>query len=252
MFVIGVIEARMGSSRLPGKTLMPIDGETSLLECVVRRFRLMRNVNEVCVATTVEGADDPIAAWCAANGVPCHRGSELDVLDRVTGAACKFGADYLVQMGADSAYLDFQLLDELAAIACDGGYDYVCNDLQLTWPLGIYGHVVRVEKLVQLNARPDLTEEEREDVVRFIWEHPELYKTQAITAPPEFNRPDLRFTIDYPEDLQLAREIYQLLGRWDFTTSDLIGLSKKSPELFVKTQGLLQRSAPFLKQTSHE
>src|SRR6185369_7570610 len=109
------------------------------------------------VATTVEAADDAIARWCAEYGVPCHRGSEMDVLDRVTGAACQAGADYLVQMGADSAYLDFQLIDEMVAIARGGDYDYVCNDLQLTWPLGIYCHVVRVEKLVQLNARHDLS-----------------------------------------------------------------------------------------------
>ncbi|ACH40724.1 nucleotidyltransferase, putative [Citrifermentans bemidjiense Bem] len=247
MVFIGVIEARMGSSRLPGKTLTAITGEKSLLECVVKRFRLAKNVNDVWVATTVEAADDAIAAWCAANGVPCHRGSEMDVLDRVTGAVCRAGADYLVQMGADSAYLDFQLIDHMVEIARNGAHDYVCNDLELTWPLGIYGHVVKVEKLVQLNTREDLTTEDREDVVRFIWEHPEQYDIRHLTAPPEFAHPYLRFTIDYPEDLQLAREIYQILGTWSFTTRELIRLSQEFPELFLKTKGLVQRSAPFMK-----
>src|ERR1039457_5328215 len=109
MKVIGTIEARMGSSRLPGKTLMAIWKGKSLLELVVDRFRMARNIDDVYVATTTEKGDDAIAQWCENNGVHYHRGSEEDVLDRVTETSIKAGAEAIVQMGADSAYLDYEL-----------------------------------------------------------------------------------------------------------------------------------------------
>jgi spore coat polysaccharide biosynthesis protein SpsF len=252
MKVVGTIEARMGSSRLPGKTLMPVWKEKCLLELVVTRFRLAGNLEEVWVATTVEAADDPIAYWCESHGVQFHRGPEMDVLERVAGAALKAGADLIVQMGADSAYLDFQLIDRLVSLALAGDYDYVCNDLQLTYPLGIYGHVVRVAALAELNTRINLTDEEREDVVRYIWEHPELYRIKNITAPAELAYPRLRFTVDYPEDMEQAQTVYRLMGKVDFTTPELIALYKSSPALFEKTANLVQHSAPFLKKEAHE
>lgn len=251
MKVVGTIEARMGSSRLPGKTLMPVWKGKSLLELVVTRFRLAASVNEVWVATTVETADDPIAHWCESHGVPVHRGPELDVLERVSGAARKAGADLIVQMGADSAYLDFQLIDRLVSLARDGGYDYVCNDMELTFPLGIYGHVVRADALADLAGRDDLTAEDREDVVRHIWEHPEIYRIRNITAPESLAFPRLRFTVDYPEDMEQARSIYRLLDTAAFTTADLIELYRKSPPLFEKTANLVQHSAPFLKKETN-
>ena len=132
MRVVGTIEARMGSSRLSGKTLSEIYGGMHLLECIVLRFRLACRVADVVVATTNETGDDPIAQWCNANGVSVFRGSEDDVLDRVAGAASHYEADAIVQMGADSAYLDYLLVDQLVECYLQGDYDYVCNDL--IWP----------------------------------------------------------------------------------------------------------------------
>jgi len=247
MRVIGTIEARMGSSRLPGKTLMDVYQGITLLGLVCRRFKLCREVDDVCVATTVEEKDTPIATWCAGHGIQCHRGSEEDVLDRVAGAAREAGADAIVQMGADSAYLDFEMIDGLVQTYRSGEYDYVCNDMKLTYPLGIYGHVVSVPKLVELNGRRDLSCHDREDVVRYIFEHPGEYRLLSLEATPEMTFPELRFTIDYPEDLQLLREILATLGTCDFTTSQLLRLYRQRPSLFEKTRNLVQRSAPFLK-----
>jgi spore coat polysaccharide biosynthesis protein SpsF len=133
-----------------------------------------------------------------------------------------------------------------------GGCDYLCNDLELTYPLGIYAHVIRVSCLVALNRRAELTEQEREDVVRYIYEHPNEHRVANITAPTEFAYPGLRLTIDYPEDLELARTIYARFGGCRFTTGDVIGLYRNEPELFKKTRGLVQRSAPFLKRAANE
>jgi len=246
MRVVGTIEARMGSSRLPGKTLMEIAPGLTLLGLVVARFRLCSELSSVWVATSLERGDDPVARWCEEHQVPFHRGSEDDVLERVTETAVKAGADAIVQMGADSAYLDYQLIDQLVGIYRSGAYDYVCNDLKLTYPLGIYGHVVRVSLLQELNARRDLSVHDREDVVRPIFEHPGDFAVASIEAPEALRHPELRLTIDYPEDLEQARAVYAHFGNHPFTAADLVALSGQRPELFEKTGNLVQRSAPFL------
>lgn len=251
MRIVGTIEARMGSKRLPGKTLMPVSGDLPLLGLVVDRFKRCQSLDDVFVATTVEAGDDPIAAWCATHAVNCYRGSEDDVLDRVAQTAIAAQADAIVQMGADSGYLDFELIDRLVAIYRQGSYDYVCNDLELTWPLGIYGHVVNVPKLVALNARADLSCHDREDVVRYIFEHPEIYRLHNVPAPAEFAYPKLRFTIDYPEDMQLLKDVISEMGGHGFTTPELLELYRNKPALFDNTLNLVQMSAPFIKVNAH-
>lgn len=248
MKIVGTIEARMGSSRLPEKTLKKVYKDFTLLELVVQRFRLCKNIDDIVVATTVEPQDDKIALWCEQNDILYYRGSEANVLDRVTNASVKAKADVIVQMGADSAYLDFELIDELIEIYKNGKYDYVCNDMELTYPLGIYGHIVKVEKLIELNKKDSLTMEDREDVVRYIWEHPKEYNILHIKATDDKYYPDLRLTVDYPEDFELASNIYNHFNKMNFTTSDVIELYKTNRKLFESVSKLIQHSAPFIKE----
>lgn len=249
MKIVGTIEARMGSRRYPGKTLTPVYKTHPLLECVVTRLSLARCVDQVVVATSTAPADDAIEEWCRTHDVTCHRGSEDDLLDRIAGAITVSKADAIVQMGADSAYLDFQLVDELVDLYTRGSYDYVCNDMELTYPLGIYGHIVRADVLVELNRRNDLSTAEREGVVPYIYEHPDRYALCTVKAPEDFYAPQMRLTVDYAEDMELARRIYAHFDRFDFTTRDLIDLYKREPVLFEQTKFLKQESAPFLKKT---
>jgi spore coat polysaccharide biosynthesis protein SpsF (cytidylyltransferase family) len=243
--IIGIIEARMGSSRLPGKTLMPVFKEKALLELVVERFMRCCKVDEIWVATTTETADDAIMQWCADHNIRCFRGSEEDVLDRVAQTAIQADADGIVQMGADSAYLDYRLIDELVLHFRSGRYDYVCNDMVLTYPLGIYGHVVKTECLRTINAKSDLEPADRENVVRYVWERPSEYSILNVTAPSELSFPGMRLTIDYPEDLTLARRVYRHFNHTAFSTKQIIGLCHSAPEMFRATKGLVQEQAPF-------
>ncbi len=249
MRVIGTIEARMGSSRLPGKTLMEIQPGHTLLEIVVERFRMCKHVDDVCVATTVNPADDAIARWCEVHGVPFYRGSEEDVLDRVVRTASAARADAVVQMGADSLYLDFNLVDELVEYFLDGEFHYVCNDLELTYPLGIYGHVVNMSSLAELNNKNSLAQSDREDVVRYIFEHPGEYRILNVQAPAELNYPRLRLTIDYPEDFSLAEEILECFQCYTFTTPEILDLYRRNPGIFKKVRELIQQSAAFLNKS---
>ena len=246
MRVIGTIEARMGSSRLPGKTLHKIYRDETLLGLVVKRFRLCTEIEDIYVATTDAGRDDEISQWCGQNSVECYRGSENDVLDRVVKTALSAKADAIVQMGADSAYLDYELIDALVRTYRQGRYDYVSNDLELTYPLGIYGHVVKVSTLAELNARSDLTVKDREDVVRYLWEHPTDYALLNVPAPPDLRCPGLRLTVDYLEDQEQARAVYSHFGHWRFTTVDVLALHSKAPHIFEGTRNLVQISAPFI------
>jgi len=248
--IIGTIEARMGSSRLPEKTMARIYNDMPLLECVVRRFRACRTLDDVIVATTIEQGDNTIADWCEENGVPVFRGSEENVLERVANAAQEHNADAIVQMGADSAYLDYQLIDQLTDHYRNGQFDYVCNDLKPTYPLGIYGHVVRVEHLVALSRRKDLSDGDRSDVVRYLWEHPDAYIISNIEAPDELHHPELRLTIDYPEDLEQAKNVYAHFREYLFTTAQVLDLYRQEPGIFEETRNLVQQSAPFITTTS--
>jgi spore coat polysaccharide biosynthesis protein SpsF len=245
MRIVGTIEARMGSSRLPGKTLMEIHRGQHLLEAVIKRFRLCKYIDDVYVATTTQKTDDAIARWCEDNQIHNFRGSENDVLDRVAKTIKIANADAIVQMGADSAYLDFHIVDELISYFNIGEYDYVCNDLELTYPLGIYGHVVKASVLLKLNTSPTLSSQDRDDVVRYIWEHQDKYNILNIRAPKELHYPHLRLTIDYPEDLEMAKAIYEHFDSFNFSTRDILVLYKQNPALFAETQHLIQQSAPF-------
>lgn len=244
--VVGSIEARMGSSRLPGKTLMNVFGAMSLLECVVKRLELAKEVDEIVVATTIDKTDDPIYDWCKKNRINVHRGSVNDVLGRVVEATRNFNAEVIVQMGADSAYLDYHLIDELVAQQRETNADYVANDMVLTYPLGIYGHVVKYSVLDEIN-KEKLTNQEREDVVRYIWEKGNRFKIINVVAQKRQRVPELRLTVDYLEDLNQARAVYESLGTYRFTTDDLIDMSIANPLMFAETKKLVQVSAPFVK-----
>ena len=250
MRIVGTIEARMGSSRLPGKTLMPVYRDKSLLSLVVERFHRCQAVDDIWVATSTQPSDDAIAQWCALERINCFRGSEDNVLDRMVATAHEAQADGIVQMGADCAYLDFQLIDALVAEFRKDRYDYVCNDMSLTYPLGVYGHVVRTECLRAINARSDLNPQDREDVVRYIWERPDRYAILNLAAPAGLNRPQIRLTVDYSEDLALARRVYRHFDHTLFSTREIIELYRSHPEWFLETQGLIQAQAPFLSRVA--
>ena len=244
--VLGTIEARMGSSRLPGKTLKEVSEGLTLLELVHSRFKLCKNVDEVCVATSFSPADDEIVKFCRSKNILVQRGNETDVLSRVINAGLVFAPEVLVQMGGDSAYLDFVLIDRLIEIYFkeSAAYDYVCNDLDRAYPIGIYGHIVNFKTLLEMNQKRDLTEIEREDVVRHFWNASEKYKILNVKVSSEYAHPELRLTIDYPEDFALIRQVMKHFKRTNFTFQDVILLKNERPALFEPVLKLVQKSLP--------
>ncbi|MBF0557348.1 MAG: glycosyltransferase family protein [Nitrospirae bacterium] len=248
MKTVAIIEARMGSTRLPKKTLMDVAGAT-LLERVVERIGLARTVNETVVATSVNPGDDAIYELCYKKGIQCFRGSEDDVLGRVYEAARKHGADIILQCGADCPFYDPELIDLLAAILKWGGYSYAANDMKLTFPEGIDAHVVRFDAL-EASAKEAKDVQEREDTPRFIWNHPGRFPIFNLEALPgsKLNRPEIRLTVDYKEDMELAKFIYEKLYPVSpgFTAHELIDFLDGHPDWIRKNSHCEQRSAAYI------
>jgi spore coat polysaccharide biosynthesis protein SpsF (cytidylyltransferase family) len=245
MRAIAIVEARMGSTRLAGKTLMDVAGKPLLQRCV-NRLAMARTVSEVVVATSVNPKDDAIALFCAEHAIPCFRGSEDDVLGRVYGAALAHPCDIIVQSGADCPFYDPDLVDMLVHVCHWGGYAYAANDMKLTFPEGIDAHVMTFDALAA-SATEATTAQEREDTPRFIWNHPQRFPIFNIEAQPgsKFHRPDIRLTVDYPEDMELTRRIYQTLGE-TFTTEALLACLAQHPDWITLNAHCEQHSAAYL------
>lgn len=246
MRVIATIEARMASTRLPGKTLRPLLGQP-VLSRVVERIRRAKSVEDAVVATTTNPADDVIVEHCRREGIAWHRGSEEDVLRRVIATAQQHGGDLVVQLGADCPFYDPALIDELVGIYLAGGWDYVANDMELTYPEGVDAHVVARKTLEEVAAKT-LRPRDRDDVPRYVWEHPDEYRIFNLRAPVELHAPHVRLTLDYPEDLELTEAVYASLYPTNpaFTTVDVLALLRAHPELVKINAHCKQLSAPYV------
>jgi spore coat polysaccharide biosynthesis protein SpsF (cytidylyltransferase family) len=205
MPIVAVIQARMGSTRLPGKVLERI-GARPLLMWTVAAARAIPGVDEVVVATTTEGRDDPLVALLREEGVAVHRGPTRDVLTRVWEAAAPRSPDYVVRATADNPFMDPAVAGAQLRRCIEDDLDYVGT---AGWPLGIAIEVARAGALAE--ACTDAREPaEREHVMPFLYTHPERYR--AGSCPPEGPVPDARFTVDTTEDLAFARAIAARLG----------------------------------------
>lgn len=231
-----IIQARTGSSRLPGKVLADIAGRP-LLAHVIERAKACRMADIVAVATTALAEDDAVADLVLGLGVAAYRGSENDLLDRYFQAAKALGAEIVVRYTADDPFKDPGLTDKVAsALLADPGLDYACNFNPPTWPEGLDVEVLRLSALERA-WREAKEPYEREHVNPYILEHPELFRTLNVESGRDLS--GCRLTVDYPADLELARAVYGRLykGRI-FPFSDVERLMDAEPELFGINRGI--------------
>jgi len=166
MKTVAIIQARMGSTRLPGKVLADLAGQP-VLAWVVRAARAATGVDDVWVATSTAAADDAVVAWCKANGVPVHRGSEDDVLDRYVGAAKASGANVVVRLTADCPLLDPAVIAQTIRLRAMTGVAYASNVDPPTWPDGLDCEVLTADTLVTAAAEATRASD-REHVTPFV------------------------------------------------------------------------------------
>ena len=236
-----IVQARMTSTRLPGKVLLSLDGEP-MLSRLVERLRRVRRADGLVIATTTNATDDPIAALCAQLGVACHRGSEHDVLSRYADAARLHGADVVVRITSDCPLIDPALVDQLIACYQEGDCDYLSNMLPPTWPYGMAVEVFSASALQQAHAEATQASE-REHVTPFLYWHPARYRLRNVASPIDLSLH--RWTVDTPEDYDLVRRLFEALHptRPEFTLADILSAMDAHPDWLHINQHVEQKQA---------
>ena len=245
--VVTIIQARMGSSRLPGKVLLDIEGKSMLHRDLERNLQA-KTVDEVVIATTVKPSDDQIVA--AVEGydprVSTYRGSEDDVLDRYYQAAKQAKADIVVRITSDCPLVDPEIIDQVIQLMLDDpSLDYASNVLgKLTYPRGLDVQActfAAMEKMWNVTTEA----EDREHVTLYIRKHPEQFKTAFIQSDVDLS--EHRWTVDEPRDLELVRTLYARLYKTNprFRMKDVLEVFEREPELININADVVQKLAQF-------
>lgn len=244
--VAAVVQARMTSTRLPGKVLLPVGGDP-VLAWVTGRAAMAGEVDEVVLATSTDQSDDAVAAWAEAAGVRVVRGALDDVLDRYRAAAETVpDADVIVRLTADCPLLDPGIVDLTVRALLDGagGADYASTSLDGRYPRGLDAEAVRREVLLTA-AREFGDQPEREHVTLGIYRRPERFRCVPVTAPAWAQRPHLRVTVDEPDDYTLVTRLVDELGGpgWrDFSAAAALDLLDQRPDLVAVNAGVVHRN----------
>jgi spore coat polysaccharide biosynthesis protein SpsF len=231
--ILAVIQARMSSTRLPGKVLKPLLGKPMLVRQVERVKRSVL-IDRLLVATSVAAEDAAIERLCAELGVECCRGSLDDVLDRFYRAAQPCNPTYVVRLTGDCPLTDPDLIDAVIRFCVNGGYDYASNALQPTFPDGLDVAVLRFSCLENAWREARLGSQ-REHVTPFIYNQPRRFNIGSYVNAVDYSH--LRWTVDEPEDFELVERIYQALYPQNraFASTDILALLQRHPEIVTNT-----------------
>jgi len=243
MKVVAIIQARMSSTRLPGKVLKRASGRT-MLERLLERVKQARLVDQVVVATTTDPADDAIVNACRRYRTEVFRGSPQDVLDRYYQAAWQYQADIVVRLTADYPLVDAKLIDEVVDALITKQMDLVCNRLPppftRTYPIGLDVEACTFAAL-ETAWRNATQKNEREHVLPYLYSVPGRFKVLKLDHSEDLGQ--LRWTLDTPQDLILLRRIYRNFGgRNDFSWLDVLRLQQDKPQIFQVNAGVQHKT----------
>jgi spore coat polysaccharide biosynthesis protein SpsF len=237
MKTVVVVQARTGSSRLPGKVMMPLAG-APLLQRQIERVRAAKVPVETVIATTTDASDDTVAGLARDIGVPCFRGHPTDLLDRHVMAARAHGADVVVKIPSDCPLIDPAAIERVIGAFDPARHDFVSNLHPGTWP---DGNDVEVMSMAALETawREATKPHEREHTTPFLWDQPDRFRVHNVAW--ETGR-DLsmthRFTIDYREDYELIAAVYSALWPQDplFSLQQILDFLDARPDVFALNQ----------------
>lgn len=227
MKIICIIQARMGSSRLPGKILKEL-GNVDVLTYDVERCKQIKDVSEVIVATSTLPQDDPIAEWCEAHHVNYFRGSEEDVLDRYVQCANLYNPDYVMRVTSDCPFVDYEMAGEIVSLMKREKKDIVLLDGELPRGLAVelisYKALLRIHKVGQ-EAR------HREHVTFYAYEFSNEFSNATYKVPENRLAPEFRITLDTAEDYQLLNTVAEYFNNPLISSIDVINYLKDHPEI---------------------
>jgi spore coat polysaccharide biosynthesis protein SpsF len=240
---LAILQARMSSTRLPGKVLLRVCGKP-LLQHQVERVRRAARIDELVVATSTDASDDALHALCESIGVRCHRGSLDDVLDRFIGAAKHSSPEYVVRLTGDCPLADPQVIDKVIAAAQQPGVDYASNALHPTFPDGLDVECMRHEVLQQA-AREARKPSEREHVTPFIHTQPQRFALRDVKS--DVDRSHLRWTVDEPADFVFVSQVFEYLypSTPAFGLDDILEFERAHPEI-ARINRKIQRNAGYI------
>ena len=205
--VVATIEARMSSSRLPGKVLKKI-GKFPSLELQVKRMRKSIFIDEIVIATTKNKADDSIENFCKKINCKVFRGSENDVMERILHAAKSEFADIQVQITGDCPLIDSEIIDNLIKlILSNQDLDFVSNEIERSFPLGLIAEFLKFQLLKRNQLCKDLIHRVHGSTFMYKGEGKKLFKSKNISAPRKLNLPNWRWTLDTKDDLKFFRTL---------------------------------------------
>lgn len=227
--VIAILQARMGSSRLPNKVLRTIKGKT-LLELYINRVKQSRLIDKIVIATTTKPSDDVIEATAFELGIECFRGSENDLLDRYYQCAKKYRAEVVVRVTPDDPFVDYRVIDRAVKIFRDNEVDFVTNHFEPTYPEGLDVEVYSISALEKSWREAKLLSE-REHVFPYIQNNQGQFKIINFTQGKDYSH--LRWTIDYECDYEMTSVIYGHLydKKPVFLQEDILQLLENHPEI---------------------
>lgn len=234
----------MNSSRLPGKVLLPLVGKP-VLQHLIERLQCSVYLDEICVATTTDAADDALEVLAKNLGVTCFRGSEADVLGRVLGAAQSVGANIIVEITGDCPAIDHRVVDRGIEEFFSHTVDYVANNLMPTYPTGGFEvQVFRTDLLAKVAAQ---TRDpiDRTHVSYYIYQHPEKYRLHNFAASPEATAPDLRVVLDEKADYDVISAVFEALYpvKPDFSAEDVVQYLRTHPEVAARNKHVKGKQA---------
>lgn len=235
MSIVAIIQARMSSSRLPGKVLKPILGRP-MLELQIERLRRCRRIDRFIVATTDHPEDRMIANLCLKIGVECFLGDLQNVLDRFYQAAKRCDPDHVVRLTGDCPLTDSGLIDGLVDFYLTQGGDYASNCHEPSLPDGLDAEIFSFSALEQAWMEAELPSH-LEHVTPFIRSHPDRFKIACYRFDTDLSH--LRWVVDEPEDLEFVRRVYEALYpvKPEFGIDDILVLLERNPELVKVNEG---------------
>jgi len=250
--IVAAIQARMGSTRLPGKVLLPVLGKP-LVWRIFERLQYSKWITKVVVATTTESSDDALAQFVAAQGIGCFRGKVDDIVQRLTGTAQAFDSDILVRIWGDCPFVDSAIIDQAIAMLLNHGYDYVSNVIQgeRTFPGGLDVEVYRRQVLETIDRE---TQDMffREFPFEYVMRHADKFRRATLTNSVDLSQ--IHITVDYPQDLELARKIYARLYRPEapFSLQEILELLQSEPDMWQGNSELARNFDYFRKKGAHQ
>lgn len=246
MKIVVIIQARMGSTRLPGKVMIKIKDKT-VLNHVVERIRCCKNVDDIIVATSLDKSNNAIEQECCHMKVKCFRGNEQDVLKRYYCAAKQNNADLIVRITSDCPVIDYNIIDKMIEkfLSEDKirNIDYMSNFdiVENTFPRGMDVEIIKFYALEKTYKEANKSYE-REHVTPYIYNNPNKFKLMGYSNEEDLSK--YRFTLDTKEDLQLITVIYNNLydNNNKFSMNNIIDFVKKNPQVIKINENVVQKN----------